>query len=69
MGKESLHQDDPWRIGQRVEIIDGPFVGFEGVIYLIDRRERIARVKVDFFTRPTPVEVPFSALQSTDKEK
>lgn len=67
MGKDLLNQDDSWRIGQKIQITDGPFIGFEGVIYLIDRKERFVRVKVDFFTRPTPVEVPFP--KALDGEK
>jgi transcription termination/antitermination protein NusG len=66
MGKEVQNQDDAWQIGQKIEITDGPFIGFEGVIYLIDRKEHIVRVKVDFFTRPTPVELPFSFLKAID---
>ncbi len=66
MGKELQNQEDSWRIGQKIQIIDGPFIGFEGVIYLIDRKEHIVRVKVDFFTRPTPVELPFSFLKAID---
>ncbi len=69
MGKELLNQDDPWHIGQKVQITEGPFMGMEGVIYLIDRKEHIVRVKVDFFTRPTPVELPFSSLKQIGKEK
>ena len=66
MGKEVQNQDDAWQIGQKIQITDGPFIGFEGVIYLIDRKEHIVRVKVDFFTRPTPVELPFSFLKAID---
>ena len=69
MGEELLNQDDAWRIDQKIQITAGPFIGFEGVISLIDRKERLVRVKIDFLTRPSLVEVPFSSLKAPDSEK
>ena len=69
MDKELQNHKDSWQLGQKIHITDGPFIGFEGVIYLIDRKERIVRVKIDFFTRLTPVELPFSFLKAIDGEK
>lgn len=59
--------DESWFVNQEVEIIDGPFVGFRGVIYFIDRRKRIVRVKVDFWTRDTPVELNFTQIRPLDQ--
>jgi transcriptional antiterminator NusG len=69
MGTELLNPDASWQIGQKIQIIDGPFSGFEGVIYLIDWKERMVRVKIDFFTRLTPVELPFSYLKTLNGDK
>ncbi len=69
MGEERLNQDDAWRIGQKVQIIAGPFIGFEGVISLINSKERQVRVLIDIFTRQSPVEVPFSSVKALDREK
>jgi transcription termination/antitermination protein NusG len=63
MGEELLNQDDAWRIGQKVQIIAGPFIGFEGVILLINPKERLVRVMIDIFTRQSPVEVPISSIK------
>jgi transcription termination/antitermination protein NusG len=56
-------QDDPWYLGQKIQITAGPFVGMEGMIYLIDRKAGIVRVKINVFGRPTPVELPFSDIK------
>jgi len=63
MNKKFQYQDDPWYLGQKILITDGPFVGLEGVIYLIDRKGGKVRVKVSIFGRSTPVELPFSYLK------
>lgn len=61
----ATHSDskDSFYLGQKIMIVDGPFAGMEGIIYLIDRRVGIARVKINFFTRPTPVELQFSQMK------
>jgi transcription antitermination factor NusG len=66
MGREQLNQDDAWRTGQKVQIIAGPFIGSEGVIYQIDQKERLVRVMIDIFSKQSPVEVPSSSLKAID---
>ncbi len=56
-------QDDFWQIGQKVFVGAGPFFGFEGIIALIDWKERKARININVFGRLTPVEVPFASLR------
>jgi transcription antitermination factor NusG len=36
MDKDPAGQDAGWFIGQRVEVIDGPFTGYPGKVYFID---------------------------------
>lgn len=67
MNDRPLNQAHGWQLGQTVRIIDGPFKGMEGTIYLIDRKAQIVRVKIDFIGRPTPVELPFSYLKPVEK--
>ena len=69
MKNETLSQADLWRLGQKVRIIGGPFIGCEGVIYRIDRKEQLVRVMIDIFSKQTPVEVQISALKALDIEK
>jgi transcriptional antiterminator NusG len=66
MGEYISDLDDNWSINQRIEIIDGPFVGFKGVIYLIDREKKRLRVKINFYGRDTPVELNFSQIKPLD---
>jgi transcriptional antiterminator NusG len=58
--------NDNWNINQEIEIIDGPFNGFKGVIYFINREKMILRVKVDLWGRDTPVELNFSQIKPLD---
>jgi transcription termination/antitermination protein NusG len=64
MGEYIRDLDDNWFINQRIEIIDGPFMGFEGVIYLIDREKKRLRVNINFWGRDTPVELNFYQIKS-----
>jgi len=58
--------NDNWNISQEIEIIDGPFNGFKGVIYFINREKMILRVKVNLWGRDTPVELNFSQIKPLD---
>jgi transcription termination/antitermination protein NusG len=66
MGEYIRDLDDNWFINQRIEIIDGPFMGFEGVIYLIDREKKRLRVNINFWGRDTPVELNFYQIKPLD---
>ena len=69
MEEELLNQDDVWRIGQKVQITAGPFIGSKGAILLIDQKERLVRVMIDIFSGQSPVEVPFSSVKAFASEK
>ena len=58
--------NENWNINQEIEIIDGPFIGFKGVIYFINREKMILRVKVNLWGRDTPVELNFSQIKPLD---
>ena len=58
--------NDNWNINQEIEIIDGPFNGFKGVIYFINREKMILKVKVNLWGRDTPVELNFSQIKPLD---
>lgn len=62
------NQEAAWRIGQEIRITAGPFIGYQGVISLIDLKKQTVRVKINFMTKTTPVEVPVSSIQSTHHE-
>jgi transcription termination/antitermination protein NusG len=58
--------DDDLSVNQKVEILDGPFAGFIGVVYSIDRVKHKVVVKVNFWGKDTPVEVSFYQVKPID---
>jgi transcription termination/antitermination protein NusG len=58
--EEPKHQID-FRAGEVVNIVDGPFKGFDGAIHEIDSAKGKIKVFVNMFGRDTPVEL--DALQ------
>jgi transcriptional antiterminator NusG len=46
-----------FRVGQAVNIIDGPFAEFKGTVEAVDMLKGKVRVLVSFFGRETPVEL------------
>lgn len=54
----------PFRIGEPVKIIDGPFNNFTGVIQDINEEKVKLRVMVSIFGRKTPVELDFSQVEA-----
>ncbi|MBN1979131.1 MAG: transcription termination/antitermination protein NusG [Anaerolineae bacterium] len=54
-----------FRQGQKVRIIDGPFIEFIGVVDEIDMERAKVRVLVSFFGRETPVELDFLQVEKT----
>ncbi|MEA4910041.1 MAG: hypothetical protein GYA17_07020 [Chloroflexi bacterium] len=63
MSSPATFSDDPWRPGQKVHILSGPFAGMDGAITWIDRQAGTVRVEIDFFGRPTPVDLTTAAIR------
>lgn len=57
MGREEPKHKIDYRIGEVVNIIDGPFKGFDGTISEIDAAKGKLKVLVNMFGRDTPVEL------------
>jgi len=49
----------PFKVGESLKIIDGPFANFNGVVDEIYPEKGRLRVKVEIFGRSTPVELDF----------
>jgi len=54
-----------FREGDAVQITDGPFKDFHGIVDSIDREKGKVRVLVSFFGRETPVELDFLQVERT----
>ena len=57
MGREEPKHKFDYRVGEVVNIIDGPFKGFDGAINDIDAQKGKLKVLVNMFGRETPVEL------------
>lgn len=55
--------DVPFRVGDPVKVIDGPFTEFAGVVEEINREKKKLKVMVSIFGRSTPVELDFLQVE------
>ena len=57
---KAIEQGDfPFKTGDAVKVIDGPFTDFSGFISEINMERKKVKVMVSIFGRPTPVELDF----------
>ena len=55
--------DIPFKVGDSVKVIDGPFKEFNGLVQEVNDRNRI-KVNVNIFGRPTPIELSANQILS-----
>ncbi|MCE2456098.1 MAG: transcription termination/antitermination protein NusG [Gemmatimonadetes bacterium] len=53
----------PFRTEEAVEVTDGPFNGFSGVVNEVDHDKGRVRVEVSIFGRPTTVDLEYTQLK------
>jgi len=68
LGKvEERHDEEiieiPFRIGDPVKVIDGPFTDFAGIVEEINHEKKKVKVLVSIFGRSTPVELDFLQIE------
>ena len=66
MGLDEVHRRVDFEINQSVQVIDGPFKDFVGVVREILEDKGKLRVEVSMFGRETPVELEFAQVQKLD---
>lgn len=49
--------------GETVDIVEGPFSGFSGVINFVDDEKKRVTVMISIFNRLTPIEVSFNQVK------
>ena len=59
MGQDEEIIDIPYKVGDAVKVIDGPFTDFSGTVEEISREKKKLKVMVSIFGRSTPVELDF----------
>ncbi len=62
-GKHRELLDVPFRVGDFVKVIDGPFTDFSGVIEEVNKEKKKVKVMVSIFGRATPVELDFLQIK------
>lgn len=60
---ETIELEVTFAVGERVKVVDGPFVGFSGVISEVFNEKHKLRVDVTIFDRQTPLELSFNQVE------
>ncbi len=63
-GKAKPTPEIPFKVGEHVRVVDGPFTDFTGVVDEINPERGKLKVMVSIFGRPTPVELDFLQVKS-----
>jgi len=63
-GKTKKAAEIPFRVGDAVKVIDGPFSDFSGVVDEVNVERGKLKVMVSIFGRSTPVELDFLQVKS-----
>jgi len=62
-GEVQENLQHPFKVGDTIRVIDGPFMDFSGFISEINDEKQKLKVSVSIFGRPTPVELDYLQVE------